>query len=108
MKKHLKIISESVQFGMEHRKVSLCFFPNRNNIGFSAIGKVSGQLGLYGSLGQIRLGLPKGSAEGSTEVLEVSWCLWLSGADPCWAEPSEEPFRKRTGSAPITKLAQPS
>ena len=47
-------------------------------------------------LWQIRLGLPKGSAEGSTKVpprfhqgstkvLQVSWCLWFSGADPSWA-----------------------
>ena len=48
------------------------------------------------SSGADRLGLPKGSAEGSTKVparmhqgsskvLQVSWCLWLSGADPFWA-----------------------
>ena len=82
--------------------------------------------GVAGFLGQIRLGLPKGSAEGSTKVparfhqgstkvlqvswclwlgrsvlgrqkilwkihqgsttvLQVSWCLWFSGADPSWA-----------------------
>ena len=44
-------------------------------------------------VGQIRLGLPKGSAEGSAKfsprfrgssakLLQVSWCLWFSGADP--------------------------
>ena len=56
--------------------------------GSSAIVKVSGQncfLTLYGSLGQIRLGPPEGSTEGSTKVLQVSWCLWFSGADPSWA-----------------------
>ena len=63
-------------------------------------------------MGQISLGLPKGSAEGSTsgrfhqgptkvpprfrqsftkvppssaKVLQVSWCLWFSGADLSWA-----------------------
>ena len=99
MKKHFKIISESVQFGMEHRKVSLCFFPNEITLGFSAIGKVSGQLGLYGSLGQIRLGLPKGSAEGSTEVLEVSWFLSLWGRSVlgCQKVPRKVPPRFRQG-----------
>ena len=52
--------------------------------------------GVFGSLGQISLGLPKGSPEGSakvpttvhhgsTKALQVSWCLWLSGAGPSWA-----------------------
>ena len=57
--------------------------------------------GVSASLGQIRLGLPQGSAEssakvplrfhqgstmqGSTKLLQVSWCLWFSGADPSWA-----------------------
>ena len=48
------------------------FFPNSNSLGSSAIVKVSGQncfRTLYGSLGQICFGLPKGSAEGSTKVL---------------------------------------
>ena len=64
----------------------MCFFPNMA-LGSSAIGKVSGQncfRTLYGSLGQI-LGPPKGSAEGSTKVLQVSCCRWFSGADPFWA-----------------------
>ena len=35
---------------------------------------------------QIRLGLPKGSEEGSTKVpLQVSWRLWFSEAHPSWA-----------------------
>ena len=64
--------------------------------------------GVFGSLGQIRRGLPKGSAEGSTNwakvppslhqpctctnVLKISWCLWFSGADPSWAA---KKFRRR-------------
>ena len=78
------------------------FFPNSNSFGvFShSTVKVSGQNSfrtVYGSLGQIRLGPPKRSAEGSnqgsakisprfhqesTKLLRVSWCLWFSGADP--------------------------
>ena len=45
--------------------------PTAIALGSSAIVKVSGQncfRTLYGSLGQIRLGPPKGSAEGSTKV----------------------------------------
>ena len=51
-------------------------------LGSSAIVKVSGQnsfWALYGSLRQICLGLPKGSAEGSTKVstsFVVSRVLW--------------------------------
>ena len=47
------------------------FCPTAIALGSSAIVKVSGQNSfrtLYGSLGQIHLGLPKGSAEGSTKV----------------------------------------
>ena len=51
---------------------------------------------LYGSLGQVRLGPPQCSPEGSTKVpvtvhhgstkvLQVSWCLCFSGAGPSWA-----------------------
>ena len=46
------------------------FFPAAIAFGSSAIVEVSGQNcfpTLYGSLGQIRLGPPKGSTEGSTE-----------------------------------------
>ena len=71
------------------------FFSTAIALGSSAIVKVSGQncfRTLYGSLGQIRLGLPKRSAEsstkvpprfhqGSTKLPQVSWCLWFSGAD---------------------------
>ena len=85
------------------------FSPTAIALGSSAIVKVSGQnrsSPLYGSLGQIRVGLPKGSAEGSTKegegstkegqgstkvsprfhqgsakVLQVSRCLWSSGVD---------------------------
>ena len=48
-----------------------CFSPTAIALESSAIVKVSGQncfWTLYGSLGQICLGLPKGSAEGSTKV----------------------------------------
>ena len=48
-----------------------CFSPTAIALGSSATVKVSGQncfQTLYGSLGQIHLGLPKGSAEGSTKV----------------------------------------
>ena len=82
-----------------------CFSPTAKALGSSATVKVSGQTCLWalsGSLGQIRLGLLKGSAEGSTKVsprfhqgctevspstkvAQVSWCLWSSGADPSWA-----------------------
>ena len=69
------------------------FSPTAIALGSSAIVKVSGQncfQTLYGSLGQIRPWPPKGSAEGSTKVparvhqgstkvLQVSWCLWSSG-----------------------------
>ena len=50
---------------------SLVFSTTAIALGSSAIVQVSGQncfRTLYGSLGQIRLGLPKGSAEGSTKV----------------------------------------
>ena len=67
------------------------FSPTAIALGSSAI-KVSGQnrfWTLYGSLGQIRLGLPKGSAaglhQGLTKVLQVWWCLWFSRADQSWA-----------------------
>ena len=87
------------------------FSPTANSFGvFSHIVKVSGQncfRTLYGSLGQVRLGQPKGSAEGSTKVpprfckfggvsaslgqirlglqkVPPRWCL-CSGADPSWA-----------------------
>ena len=67
---------------------SQCVFsPTAIALGSSAIGKVSGQncfCTLYGSLGGV-LGPPKGSAEGSTKVLQVSCCRWFSGADPFWA-----------------------
>ena len=70
----------------------IIFPPTAIALGSSAIVKVSGQNSfrtLYGSPGQIRLGLPKGSAEISTKVptklLQVSWCLWFFGADPSWA-----------------------
>ena len=60
----------------------LSFFPN--SFGVFSIVKVSGQncfRTLYGSLGQIGLGPPKGSAEGSTKVPPRfhQWCLWFSG-----------------------------
>ena len=59
--------------------------------------KVSPRLrGVSGSLGQIRLGLPKGSAEGFTKA---SWCLWFSGADPSWAAK-----RFREGSSKVRDL----
>ena len=72
--------------------------PSAIAFGSSAIVKVSGQncfRTLYASPGQGRLGPPEGSAKGSTKVparvhqgstkaLQVSWCLWLSGA-PSWA-----------------------
>ena len=94
------------------------FFPNSNSFGVLSHSKGFGQNSfrtLYGSLGQIRLGLPKGSAEistkvprkvpprfsprfrqgftkvsprfhqGSTKLLQISWRLWFSGADPPWA-----------------------
>ena len=64
------------------------FSPTAIALGSSAIVKVSGQNSfrtLYGFLRPICLGLPKGSAEGSTKVLQVSWCLWFSGAAPSWA-----------------------
>ena len=51
--------------------IFFCFSPTAIALGYSAIVKVSGQncfWTLYGSLGQIHLGLPNGSAEGSTEV----------------------------------------
>ena len=93
------------------------YFPIAIALGSSAIVKVSGQncfWTLYGSLGQIRLGLPKGSAEGSTKVpprfhqgstkiLQVSWCLWFSGS-PSWAV---KRFRGRFHRG-FTKVAQVS
>ncbi len=41
--------------------------------------------GLSCSLAQVRLQLPKNSAEDSTNVLQVSFFLWLSGPGPSWA-----------------------
>ena len=81
------------------------FSPTATTLGSSAIVKVWGQncfRTLCGSLGQIRLGLVKGSAEGSTKGstkvppgfhqgstkvlprLPVSDSLWFSGSGPCW------------------------
>ena len=66
------------------------FFPTAIALGSSAIVKVSGQncfRTLYGFLGQICLGPPEVSAEGSTKVsprlkvAQVSGSLWSSGAD---------------------------
>ena len=36
--------------------------------------------------------------QGSTKVLQVSWCLWFSGADPCWAA------KRFVEGSPITSL----
>ena len=55
------------------------------------------------SLGQIRLGLPKGSAEGSTKLLQVSLCLWFSGADPSWL-----PKGSAEGSTKVPRKVPPS
>ena len=60
------------------------FSPTAIALGPSAIEKVSGQncfRTFCGSLGRVRLGPP----EGSTKVLQVSWCVWFSGAGPSWA-----------------------
>ena len=62
-------------------------FPNSKSFGYSAIIKLSGQncfQTLYGSLGQIRLGLPKGSAIAMVKVLGqndtyVFWVFSLNG-----------------------------
>ena len=136
--------------------------PTAIALGSSAIVKVSGQncfRALYGSLGQIRLGPPEGSAEGSakvpprfqqgctkvppkfskfpgvsdllgqfvlgcqkvlwkvpprfyqgsakvsprfhqgfTKVVQVSWSLWSSGADPFWGA------KRFVEGSPITSL----
>ena len=63
-------------------------------LGPSAIVKVLGQncfRTLYGSLGQIRLGLPQGSAEGSTKVLPV----FFSWGHSCMSQPYNPVRRKR-------------
>ncbi len=94
-----------------------CFFfsPTATALGSSTILKVSGQncfRTLCGSLGQIRLGPPKGSAEGSTKVparvhqgstkvLLVSWSLWFSGAAPSWAA---KRFRLKRSCGRFTKV----
>ena len=57
--------------GSWHRFLWTFFSPTAIALESSAIVKVSGQKSfraLCGSLGQIRVGLPKGSAEGSTKV----------------------------------------
>ena len=62
---------------------SMCHSPTAIALGSSAIVKVSGRncfRTLYGSLGQIRLGLPKGSAEGSTKVPPSFHCGSSKGA----------------------------
>ena len=75
------------------------FFPNSISFGVFSHSEGFGAELLsdsHGSLGKIRLGPPEGSAEGytkvparvhqgSTKVLQVSWCLWFSGTDPSWA-----------------------
>ena len=103
--------------------------PTAIALGSSAIGKVWGQnrfRTLYGSLDQIRLGPPQGSAEGGSSSFVVSlvfWgrsvlgcqkvprkvspsfhqdspsfaCLWFSGAGPSWASTR---FRGRLAKAP--------
>ena len=61
----------------------MCHSPTAIALGSSAIVKVSGRncfRTLYGSLGQIRLGLPKGSAEGSTKVPPCFHCGSSKGA----------------------------
>ncbi len=90
--------------------------PTAIALGSSAIAKVSGQncfRTLDGSLGQIHLGPPERHAEGSaklppriqqgsTKVLQVSWCLW---ADPSWAArkvPRKVPPRFHQGSSKVS------
>ena len=61
----------------------MCHSPTAIALGSSAIVKVSGRncfRTLYGSLGQISLGLPKGSAGGSTKVPPSFHCGSSKGA----------------------------
>ena len=65
------------------------FCPTAIALGSSAIVKVSGQncfRTLCGSLGQIRVELPKGSAEGSTKVLPrlPKFCSLSGSLGCCW------------------------
>ena len=143
---HCELWQIDDDFGVDSPCQKPLFSPTAIALGSSAILKVSGQNSfrtLHGSLGQIRLGLPKGSAvgstkvppsfskfrcnsgslgqtrfglpkgsaegstkvprkvpprfhqgsakvlprfhQGSTKLLQISWCLWLSGADLSWA-----------------------
>ena len=62
-----------------------CFSPTAIALGSSAIVKVSGQncfRTLCGSLGQIRLGPPEGSAEGSTKVSPKFFKFPWAGPSP--------------------------
>ena len=80
--------------------------PTARALGSSALGKVWGQnrfRTLYGFLGQIRFGLPKGfRGRFHTKVRQVSWCLWSSGADRSWASTrlGLKRFRGRLAKAP--------
>ena len=121
------------KFGQGFTKVTVRFFKLRGVSGF--LGQVRRRLPkgfvegftevpprlrkfryLASLMGQVRLGLPKSSAQdsskvsprfyqGSTKVLQVSWCLWFSGADPRKVPPTKAAPRFHQGS---TKVAQVS
>ena len=87
--------TRSSRWSRRHWCLFACHSPTAMALGSSAIVKVSGKncfRTLYGSVGQIRLGQLKGSAEGSTKILPrfhqgctsfvVSLVFWASSS---WA-----------------------